>query len=117
MPKRRSQRGRSSTAAAKRRKKVTPKRTKARKAPRAQRVDKKRSAASKKAWRKRKLKEKLRKKILEHARDWRDLEMPPRDELYDYMVYLSTIFETEINDMYRMYFGYPVGSEAPLAAE
>jgi len=45
--------------------------------------------------------------------DWREIELPTRDELYDYLKWASEAFDIEISDMYRLYFGYATGEVTP----
>jgi hypothetical protein len=71
---------------------------------------KRRSAAAKKGWAKKRKKQRLIEMM--HASNWREVELPTRDELYDYMLWMSDQFEVEISDMYRLYFGYDVGDAA-----
>lgn len=67
-------------------------------------AQKKRSVASKKTWAKRK----KRQRLLDAMTDFRHIELPTRDELYEYLKWASKAFDIEISDMYRMYFGYGV---------
>ena len=93
----------------KRRKKPAPKRKKS--PPKKKRSTKKsRSEAAKKGWVKRKKKQRLITAM--RAKGWRDVELPTRDELVDYLSWLSEQFEIDISDMYRLYFGYDVGEAA-----
>lgn len=71
----------------------------------------KRSAAAKKAWAKRKKRARLIEAM--DALDFREVALPTRDELYDYLKWASEAFEIEISDMYRLYFGYGVGDVTP----
>lgn len=70
----------------------------------------KRSAAAKKGAAKRTAKRKLL--IAMRAKGWRETALPTKDELVDYLGWLSDEFEIEISDMYRLYFGYDVGEAA-----
>ena len=72
-----------------------------------------RSLAAKKGWAKRRKKQRLIDAM--HASNWREVALPTRDELYDYMTWLADRFGIEISDMYRLYFGYEVGEA--MAAE
>ena len=121
MPKRRSTR-RSTAARTKKRGKPRPKRkhvSRSRTHPTAKRkarsaaTKKRRSAAAKKGWAKRRKKQRLIDAM--HDSNWREIALPTRDELYDYMTWMSEQFEVEISDMYRLYFGYDVGES--MAAE
>lgn len=40
-----------------------------------------------------------------------EIDFLTRDELYDYLSWLSEEFNIEISDMYRMYLGYKVGED------
>lgn len=91
--------------------KKTRKRAKKRaKQKRKSKQSKKRSSAAKRGWEKRRKRALLIEAM--HDSNWRELAMPTRDELYDYMLWMSEQFDIEISDMYRLYFGYGVSGEA-----
>jgi hypothetical protein len=71
----------------------------------------KRSDAAKKGWAKRRKRTKLIEAM--DALNFREIELPTRDELYDYLLWASKRFDIEISDLYRMYFGYGVGDVTP----
>jgi hypothetical protein len=88
----------------KRRKKSAPKKRKKKS------TKKSRSAAAMKGWVKRRKKARLLTAM--RAKGWRETALPTKDELVDYLSWLSDEYEIELSDMYRLYFGYDVGEAA-----
>lgn len=104
-------RSRSTTATSKRRKKVTPRRTKTargKKGRKKKRTRKQRSEAAKRGWQKRRKRARLIERMEQAGADldeWRRTALPTRDELHEWLEWGAERLGVDIGQMYKWYWG------------